>query len=295
MEKISLSGCTSLIPNNLITFQTGDSCTPVVCGKDSVITGSSNNKAARLKINFKEDHPIRICKLTKGRFVIVAERKIFLYQFPGSSLDTYSVTEGSVITAASSSEENSRFYVGLENGSICFLKVTGNTISLETNTPSGTSGHQITCMANNTEQLVTCDDVGNVKCWDIKFSVPKLINLRQFSDTVFTCACLTTDGVILGTLFGEIIVLQQGKTICTINAHTGSVTTITLKHNVTVSPQLCLSTGEDGKILIFTALGSVIKNDVIGEYLLTGARWTSNGVVMLSAYGTSYAILHPIQ
>ena len=55
--------------------------------------------------------------------------------------------------------------------------------------------------------------------------------------------------------------------------------------NEAVSPQLCLSTGEDGKILIFTALGSVIKNDLVGDYLLTGSRWTTNGEVMLAAYG----------
>ena len=68
-----------------------------------------------------------------------------------------------------------------------------------------------------------------------------------------------------------------------------------MKNNSTVSPQLCLSTGEDGNILIFTSSGSVIKNEKIGEFLLTGAKWASNGQVMLAAYGIPYTILHQIQ
>ena len=67
MNKLALSGCTSLLPNNLLTFKIGDCEIPVLCGKDCVITGSSNHTraVAKMKINFKEDNPIRICKLSK--------------------------------------------------------------------------------------------------------------------------------------------------------------------------------------------------------------------------------------
>lgn len=294
MNKVHLSGCVSLLPNNLLTFQIGDSEVPVLCGKDCVITGSSSQtrNTGKLKINFKEDSPIRICKLSKGRFVIVAERKIFLYTFPGSFMDTFVLTESSIISAASSSEENGRFYIGLENGSVCYLKATSGAISLETTTPTP---NQITSMANSVDELVTCDERGTVKLWNIKFASPSIIWSKPFSDEIFTCSCLTPDGVILGTLFGKIIVLQKGKEICKIWAHTGSVSSITIKSNSSVSPQLCLSTGEDGNILIFTSSGSVIKNENIGEFLLTGAKWAQNGQVMLAAYGVAYTILHPIQ
>ena len=92
---------------------------------------------------------------------------------------------------------------------------------------------KITSMANNLEELVTCDERGIVKLWNIKFATPKIIWSKPFLDEIFTCTTLTPDGVILGTLFGKIIVIQNGIEICTILAHAGSVLWSKIISNIT--------------------------------------------------------------
>jgi hypothetical protein len=149
-------------------------------------------------------------------------------------------------------------------------------------------------MANNDEFLAASDSEGFVTFWSIKMATPAALWSRSFPSKIFTCACLTNDSVILGSIFGELIVVQNGAIICSINAHSGSVMSITKKSNTNVSPQLCISTGEDGKIVVFTASGSVIKNEFVGDYLLTGVQWVENGSVYISVYGDNYVIKHPI-
>ena len=61
--------------------------------------------------------------------MVACEREIYLYSLSGSCLDTYILNSDSPVTAGSSCEENSRFYLGFEDGSIAYMKVTGNCIS----------------------------------------------------------------------------------------------------------------------------------------------------------------------
>lgn len=61
--------------------------------------------------------------------MVACEREIYLYSLSGSCLDTYVLNSDSPVTAGSSCEENSRFYLGFEDGSIAYMKVTGNCIS----------------------------------------------------------------------------------------------------------------------------------------------------------------------
>merc|ERR1712142_909987 len=232
MEKLSLSGFVSLLPNNLIVFaEDGEFDVPVACGKDSVVSGISKKKNTKphysipVKFVFKEDPPITIVKLTKNRFVAVCERKLFLYQLGGGCLDTYILkpNEGAPVRSASSSEENSRFYIGSEDGTISYFKVTNAAINFETKI---TTPHEVTCMVAGTEELVTCDSLGCIYSWDIQFATPtlnwQLVISPAVSSLDFSCVCLTSESAIIGTFAGEIIVVQKGKVLCSINAHSGA-------------------------------------------------------------------------
>ena len=185
---------------------------------------------------------------------MVCERKLFLYQLGGGCLDTYILkpNEGAPVRSASSSEENSRFYVGSEDGTISYFKVTNAAINFETKI---TTPHEVyfyfiryfyriskvTCMAAGTEELVTCDSQGCIYSWDIQFATPtlnwQLVISPAMSSHDFSCVCLTSESAIIGTFAGEIIVVQKGKVLCSINAHSGAVSAITVKHNAAVSPQ----------------------------------------------------------
>lgn len=61
--------------------------------------------------------------------MVACEREIYLYSLSGSCLDTYILNSDSPVTAGSSCEENCRFYLGFQDGSIAYMKVTGNCIS----------------------------------------------------------------------------------------------------------------------------------------------------------------------
>lgn len=93
---------------------------------------------------------------------------------------------------------------------------------------------------------------------------------------------------------GAIIGIEKDTVKFRINGHTAGVTSIVSKADPNVSPQLCVSAGEDGRILLFTSSGSVIKSELIGDYLLTGVNWESNGKILLSAYGSQRVFSHPI-
>ena len=65
MKKITLTGSTSLLPNNLISFSSGSDEVPVVCGKDSVAVGKNCNNKEKIKFVFQDNQPICVLKLTK--------------------------------------------------------------------------------------------------------------------------------------------------------------------------------------------------------------------------------------
>ena len=84
-------------------------------------------------------------------------------------------------------------------------------------------------MSNGLKKLVVCDEAGMVSVFEISYATPSILWNHHFPGEIFTCVCLTPEGAILGTLFGKIIVMQNSTHICTIDAHHGSVTSITSK------------------------------------------------------------------
>ena len=105
---------------------------------------------------------------------------------------------------------------------------------------------------------------------------------------------MTPETIIIGTTDGAIIGLVKDSVKFRIQGHTGALTSIISKADPNVSPQLCISTGEDGRILLFTSSGSVIKSELIGDYILTGVNWESNGKILLSAYGSQHVLSRSI-
>ena len=84
-------------------------------------------------------------------------------------------------------------------------------------------------MSNSTKNLVVCDEIGMITFFDITYATPSVLWNQHFSGEIFTCACLTPEGGIFGTLFGKIFVLKNSTHTYTIDAHRGSVTSVTSK------------------------------------------------------------------
>ena len=64
-------------------------------------------------------------------------------------------------------------------------------------------------MSNSTKNLVVCDEIGMITFFDITYATPSVLWNQHFPGEIFTCACLTPEGGIFGTLFGKIFVLKN--------------------------------------------------------------------------------------
>lgn len=254
---------------------------------------TGDEKSGKIKINFTED-PLKIGKVSKERILIVTSSQVFLY---GHKNYCHFATWNSKtpITAAATHVDISRVFFGHEDGRIRVMKISGSGFTNDEVFDSSISQKDCAILAMHCDgkTLASVDESGWVTVWNIEVN-NQLLFSKKLQDTVATSVCVTPETILVGTTDGLIIGLEKDNVKFRIQAHTGALTSIVSKADPKVSPQLCISTAEDGRILLFTSSGSVIKSELIGDYILTGVNWESNGKILLSAYGSQKVISHLI-
>jgi hypothetical protein len=296
-----LSGTTSLLPNNLIIFNEKQEFIPVVATSNAVMIGEKN----RIKIESGEI--VGLLKLSKNRFVIVTDIKILLYQmiFNGKSFSCVStwspadISPDEKITACGGCESTDKIFVALRNLSICSLSANTFSISLDTKV-CGQHKSEICSISSSSTGMVSCDTSGFVEFWKVTSSIPSPLWNYNINDDVLNvvdfalCCAVNKEYIIVGTVLGKLIVINNGIKINEIFGHRGSVSSVDIKQDDKVDPNVACSVGEDGTCLTFTSSGIKFKHSLIENAMLTGVKWTGNDQLLVAAYGRDYVITEKV-
>ena len=100
--------------------------------------------------------------------------------------------------------------------------------------------------------MVSCDIDGLIEFWNVTSSIPAPLWTYQDSTNFPLCSAVNKDYVIVGTALGKVLVLSNGEKVNEIFAHRGSVSSISIKVDDKVDPNVACSVGEDGTCLTFT-------------------------------------------
>jgi len=297
MTVYRLSGSTSLIPNNLIFYkeEKGENVA-VVATKSGVLIGQNQ----KIKIDSGDDI-ICLIKLPKFRLAIVTEKKVFLYQLTrpiiqntASHIDTWDAPTDERITAGGGIDSSEDIFIALSSRNICRLCCGTFSISLETKVQGQHRSEIVSISIGETKSMSSSDQDGLIQFWNISSSIPTPLWTYNDGINIPICSSVNRDYVIIGTMLGKLLVLKNGEQVSEITAHRASVSSISIKQDEKVDPNVACSVAEDGTYLTFTTSGIKFKHGLIENAMFSGVQWVDHDQIGLSAYGRDYVVTEKI-
>jgi len=294
MTIFRLSGSTSHIPNNLIFYKEENENVAVVATKGGVLIGQNQ----KIKI---ESEIISLIKLPKYRLAIVSAKNVFLYQLTrpinqntASHIDTWDAPNDDRITAGGGIDSSEDIFIALSSLNICRISCGTFSFSLQTKVQGQHLSEIVSLSIGETQSMSTCDQDGLIQFWNISSSIPTPLWTYSDGVNIPICSSVNRDYVIIGTMLGKLLVIKNGEQVSEITAHRASVSSISIKHDEKVDPNVACSVAEDGTYLTFTTSGIKFKHGLIENAMFSGVQWIDHDQIGLSAYGRDYVITEKI-